>query len=104
MNNIMNQTTDQLCETLCNITEPLKELACDDDVAAALKRQAEMKEAVIGKRVGAAFADLVPVLFGTQKEKTFSILASITGKTVEEIKTENGMKTIREVVGIFKAP
>lgn len=99
----MNST--ELCTALCALAEPVRRLAEDDEVADALRRMAGNKAArtVMGRLIGAAYADFVPLLLKKHKSDTFAVLSILTGKTVEELEKQNGFQLMKDVRSVFNS-
>lgn len=94
-----------LCNALCVLADPIGEISNDDEVAEALKRMAEHKSSktVMGRLIGVAYADFVPLLLKKHKAATFQVLSVLTGKTMEEIEQENGFQLLQDVRSIWNA-
>lgn len=90
---------DQLAEALCLIAEPVERITQDDEVNDAFRKMAEDQKnnAIMIRLVGGAYARLVPLLLKKHKQDTFTILSVLTGKTYEEIATENAFQLMRDI-------
>lgn len=100
MNLNLNQMNgDQLAEALCLIAEPVERITQDDEVNDAFRKMAEDQKnnAIMIRLVGGAYARLVPLLLRKHKQDTFTILSVLTGKTYEEIATENAFQLMRDI-------
>lgn len=102
---LSEMNSKELCTALCVLAEPVGRIAADDEVADALKRMAENKanHTVMGRLIGTAYADFVPLLLKKHKDDTFAVLSILTGKTVEELEKQNGFQLMKDVRSVFNS-
>lgn len=98
---LSQMTGAELTEALCVIADPIERITQDEQVIEAMRKMAEDQKnnAIMIKLVGGAYARIVPLLLKKHREDTFTILSALTGKTVEQLNSENGfllMKDIRD--------
>ena len=100
MKKISEMNTDELGVFLCAVAEPVSNLVTDAEVIESLT---DMAKKMQGKNspivVFALFGStVIPVMLGKKhKEDTYKIIAAVSGKTVDEIRNQNGLKTAKEV-------
>lgn len=109
---LKEMNTDQLADALCEIAPLLEEIGKDAELNENL-RKITMKERESGMTVlekgVSLIARVVPALLKTHRAETYKILSVMTGKSVQELATQNGMETIRdakdcvdeELIGFF---
>ena len=104
MKKIAEMTTDELAVCLCKAAEPISNLMEDEEVTTAfadLAKKMDGKGSVIGM-FGAFVSVVVPALLGeTHREDTYALLSAVDGKSVAEIKKQNGIKTAKDVWSLF---
>lgn len=96
---ISEMSTEQLAPVLADLAEPLSDIANDESTMEALKRIAAEKTSLT--QVAAFVKEIFPLLLKTHFESTCKIVAILTGKTLEQIKTQKGLQTIADAVAVF---
>lgn len=95
---LSEMNSDQLSACLCKIAPALESIGMDEKFSDALKRIADKDKDLKPAQQGAVMIGaFVPMLLGDHKDDTFAVLAALSGKTVKEIREQNGMQTIKEV-------
>lgn len=90
--------TDQMAKALVMIAEPVSAIAKDENVLAVLKDLGKPKK---GQPPIMLYADMIsgfiPVLLGAHKNDVYTIIAAMTGKTVEEVSEQPGLETVKQI-------
>lgn len=96
---LSDMNTRELKNALLAITAPASVIVQSEAFVACMKKLSEAKKAnaTVGQLGGIFMAEVVPLLLDQHEHETFSILAVLTGKPVEEIMAQNGMQTIKEI-------
>ena len=100
MKKISEMSTDELGAFLCEVAEPVSNLVTDAEVIEALTDMARKMQGYKSMFVvfGLFGSTVIPIMLGKKhKEDTYKILAAVGGKTVDEIRNQNGLKTAKEV-------
>ena len=100
MKKISQMNTDELGAFLCEVAEPVSNLVTDAVVIEALTDMARKMQGNKSMFVvfGLFSSTVIPIMLGkNHKEDTYKILAAVSGKTVDEIRSQNGLKTAKEV-------
>lgn len=94
--------TRQMAEALCKLTEPIGNMvadkACTDALARALQRD---QQGTIGEQLAHAAKEVLPQLLGTHLDDLIAIAAALTGKTAEQVASQRGTETIRDMMDCF---
>lgn len=98
-------TTDKALDVLCEITPYIANIATDDELMAvigkAVKREGMTRAGVL--LLGAEkLTKMVPVLLKTHRDDVYGVVAAVNGKTVDEIREQNFMKTTAQIVEVIK--
>lgn len=91
--------TNQLAKAICSMANPLSRIAQSKDLNEALtafKNDYSEDQTVLQKMSG-LLSKIVPALLCTHYDDVVSVVSVMTGKSVEEINTQNAMQTIAEV-------
>lgn len=97
---------EELSVCLCKIAEPIERIGFDKKTTAVFQEIADMSKDNMNniQKASAMIGKYVPLLLGDHREDTFAILAAINGKTVEEIRSQKGMQTIKELKNALADP
>ena len=97
---------EELSVCLCKIAEPIERIGFDAKTTAAFQEIANLSKNSMNniQQASMMIGKFVPLLLGDHREDTFAILAAINGKTVEEIRNQNGMQTIKELKNALADP
>lgn len=98
-------TTDKALDVLCEITPYIANIATDDELMAvigkAVKREGMTRAGVL--LLGAEkLTKMVPVLLKTHRDDVYGVVAAVNGKTVDEIREQNFLKTSAQIVEVIK--
>lgn len=96
---LSEMSTEKLADTLLEIAEPVSNIACDEAITNSMQ-MLNMKKSNI-YNIGLIVNQMLPLLLKTHADDTYRIIAALTEKTVEQVKVQNGLKTIEEVRGSF---
>lgn len=98
---ISDMTTDAALDALCEIAEPLSEIIADTSLADALKRKVKLEEGASRMEVWTALlgqlSKVIPIVLKTHRRSVYEIVAAINGKSYEELKAQNILKTMGEI-------
>lgn len=95
---ISELSTEQLAPILTELSVPLSDIAMDQSTVQTMRTIAQQKTEV--EQIGAFVREIFPLLLKTHFESVCSIVAILTGKTVEQVKKQKGLQTIADAVGI----
>lgn len=97
---------EELSVCLCKIAEPLERIGFDKKTTETFQKIADLSKSGMNniQKASAMIGKYVPLLLGDHREDTFAILAAINDKTVEEIRSQNGMQTIKELKDALTDP
>ena len=98
-------TTDKALDVLYEITPYIANIATDDELMAvigkAVKREGMTRAGVL--LLGAEkLTKMVPVLLKTHRDDVYGVVAAVNGKTVDEIREQNFIKTTAQIVEVIK--
>jgi hypothetical protein len=98
-------TTDKALDVLCEITPYIANIATDDEpmavIGKAVKREGMTRAGVL--LLGAEkLTKMVPVLLKTHRDDVYGVVAAVNGKTVDEIREQNFIKTTAQIVEVIK--
>lgn len=104
MKKLAEMNTDELSVCLCKAAEPIANLMMDNEVTEAFvelaKKMDENKNMVCV--FGSFVSVIVPALLGERhRNDTYALLAAVSGRTVAEIRKQNGFVTAKEVWQLF---
>lgn len=99
---LSEMNTQQLAACLCKIAPVLERIGMDDGTNRAFealsgKLEGSTRMQQLAQMVGA----LVPALLGSHFDDVVTIVAAMTGKTEDGVRTQNGFTTIRDVQSFF---
>ena len=98
---ISQMSTEQLAPVLVELAIPVSDIATDQSTVDSLKAIAEGKNEI--SQLGAFVREIFPLLLKTHFDSTCSIVAILTGKTVDQVKKQKGLQTISDAVAVFDA-
>ena len=99
-------STDRAADVLCELTPYVTNILSDADLLAELRSALDVKDATsVAERfalVGNKFAKIIPIVLKGRKEDVFGILGVLNEKSVEEIKAQNIILTMKQIRDISK--
>lgn len=97
---------EELSVCLCKIAEPLERIGFDKKTTETFQEIADLSKSGMNniQQTSMMIGKFVPLLLGDHREDTFAILAAINNKTVEEIRSQKGMQTIKELKNALADP
>ena len=98
---ISDMSTEQLAPVLVELAVPVSKIATDQSTIDSLKSIAAGKNEI--SQLGAFVREVFPLLLKTHFDSTCSIVAILTGKTVDQVKKQKGLQTISDAVSVFDA-
>jgi hypothetical protein len=99
-------STDRAMDVLCEIATPVTNIMTDEALIKELKSAVDFEKAntmaektalITGK-----ITKILPLILKKRKADIFSILASLNEKTIEEIGSQNVIKTMSQIKDIAK--
>lgn len=98
-------TTDKALDVLCEIAPYIANIATDEELMAvigkAIKSDGMTRAGVL--LLGAEkLTKMIPVLLKTHRDDVYGVVAAVNGKTVEEIRAQNVIKTTAQIVEVVK--
>jgi hypothetical protein len=97
---LSEMNTVQLAAALCKMAKPVGDLMQDAELLRAIAQAGDGQETVGGK-MGALASAAIPVLLEKHFDAVVLILSALTGKSEEQIRTQKGMETIRDVTEVM---
>ena len=104
MRKIAEMTTDELAVAICQLAVPASNIMSDGAVSEAFVEMGKKldKKATLLQNIAVFASVLVPVLLGEKhRQDTYAVLAALEGKTVDEIRKQNGFKTAKDLFEVF---
>lgn len=101
---LSEMNTKQLASALCALVRPMQALAQDEEINrafTAISAKSEETQSMTVLEKGGMLLEVVPVLFERRYKETIEIVSVLTGKSVEELESQNGMETINETIQCF---
>lgn len=97
---------EELSVCLCKIAESIERIGFDKKTTAVFQEIADLSKSGMNniQQTSMMIGKFVPLLLGDHREDTFAILAAINDKTVDEIRSQNGMQTIKELKNALADP
>ena len=99
-------STDNAMDVLCELTPYVTNIVTDEDLVGELKKAIDFKEAnTMAEKIAlitGKFTKILPLILKKRKADLFSILASLNEKTIEEIGSQNVIKTMSQIKDIAK--
>ncbi len=96
---ISELSTEELAPVLTDLAIPVSDIAMDESTVQTLRSISGKKTDI--EQLGAFVREIFPLLLKTHFESTCSIVAILTGKTLEQVKKQKGLQTIADAVGVF---
>lgn len=93
---ISEMETKQAAQCICRIAQPIGRIGEDKEIAAYLKTLGGRKGEPVIALISGAIAKLLPVLLDAHYEDAVEILSAMTGKSKEEIGSQNVLITMRD--------
>lgn len=94
-------TTDRAASVLCEVSVYALNILTDDELRDSLKAQIDAeKPQTAGEKyaIGAQkIGQWIPLILKKHRDDAFGIVAAINGKTIDEIKGQNVIKTMRQI-------
>lgn len=104
MKKLAELNVDEMTLLMCRVAEPAGNLFADGAVIAAFVDVAKVLQEANFRLAGIAYfaSKIIPVLLGdAHKEDTLAILAAFDGRPVDELRKQNGLKTMKGLYQIF---
>jgi hypothetical protein len=104
---ISELSTDKGLDVLVELTPYVSSIATSETLTAELKKLAETKRESLKSQLqqlvfGAdMFSRLIPILLKERRNDVYGIISVLNEKPVEEVATQNIMKTVAEIREIF---
>lgn len=98
---LSEMNTEQLAACLCKLAELIGVLTADEEIEAVIKQARDDKGKPVYTVFGGGLAKLVPLMLKKHEKETYGILAALTGKSVAELKGQNGLQTIKDAKDCF---
>jgi hypothetical protein len=99
-------STDRVMDLLCEIATPVTNIMTDEELIKELKSAVDFEKAnTMAEKVAlitGKFTKILPLILKKRKADIFSILASLNEKTIEEIGSQNVIKTMSQIKDIAK--
>ena len=103
---ISQLSTDRAMDLLCEIATPVTNIMTDEELIKELKSAVDFEKANTMAEKIALFTGkltkILPLILKKRKADLFSILASLNEKTIEEIGSQNVIKTMSQIKDIAK--
>lgn len=99
---LSEMNTIELSKTLCKLAEPIGRIGADAAINNIFKDFSKENNGKTLFQSGTeVYVAIVPALLERHQEDTFSVISAMTGKSVDEIRAQNGMETIRDIKCFF---
>lgn len=99
-------STDRAMDLLCEIATPVTNIMTDEELIKELKSAVDFEKAnTMAEKIAlitGKFTKILPLILKRRKADLFSILASLNEKTIEEIGSQNVIKTMSQIKDIAK--
>lgn len=99
-------STDRAMDLLCEIATPVTNIMTDEELIKELKSAVDFEKAdTMAEKIAlitGKFTKILPLILKKRKSDLFSILASLNEKTIEEIGSQNVIKTMSQIKDIAK--
>lgn len=103
---ISQLSTDRAMDVLCEIATPVTNIMTDEELIKELKSAVDFEKAnTMAEKIAlitGKFTKILPLILKKRKADIFSILASLNEKTIEEIGSQNVIKTMSQIKDIAK--
>lgn len=99
-------STDRAMDVLCEIATPVTNIMMDEDLVEELKTAVDFNKAnTMAEKITlltGKISKILPIVLKKRKADIFSVLASLNEKTIEEIGSQNVIKTMSQIKDIAK--
>lgn len=99
-------STDRAMDLLCEIATPVTNIMTDEELIKELKSAVDFEKTnTMAEKIAlitGKFTKILPLILNKRKADLFSILASLNEKTIEEIGSQNVIKTMSQIKDIAK--
>jgi hypothetical protein len=99
-------STDRAMDILCEIAAPVTNIMTDEELIEELKSVVDFEKAnTMAEKIAlitGKFTKILPLILKKRKADLFSVLASLNEKTIEEIGSQNIIKTMSQIKDIAK--
>lgn len=99
-------STEKAADVLCEIAPFAINILSDADLIEELRSALDMKQANTPAErlalIGNKFAKIVPIVLKGRKEDVFGIIGALNEKSIEEIKKQNVLVTMKQIKEISK--
>ena len=99
-------STDRAMDVLCEIATPVTNIMTDEELIKELNSAVDFEKAnTMAEKIAlitGKFTKILPLILKKRKADLFSILASLNEKTIEEIGSQNVIKTMSQIKDIAK--
>lgn len=99
-------STDRAMDLLCEIATPVTNIMTDEELIKELNSAVDFEKAnTMAEKIAlitGKFTKILPLILKKRKADLFSILASLNEKTIEEIGSQNVIKTMSQIKDIAK--
>lgn len=103
---ISQLSTDRAMDVLCEIATPVTNILTDEELIKELKSAVDFEKAnTMAEKIAlitGKLTKILPLILKKRKADLFSILASLNEKTIEEISSQNIIKTMSQIKDIAK--
>jgi hypothetical protein len=103
---ISQLSTDRAMDLLCEIATPVTNIMTDEELIKELKSAVDFEKAnTMAEKIAlitGKYTKILPLILKKRKADLFSILASLNEKTIEEIGSQNIIKTMSQIKDIAK--
>lgn len=102
---LSEMNTEQTMDLLVNITPAIMEIVKDEELIKVFSERVKPKKGMSKEEINKLamnkgfekIGKLVPMLLGNHRNNIYTILAEINGKSIDEVKSQNPIKTIGQI-------
>lgn len=105
MRKLSDLGTDECLDVLCTIAPSIQAIVEDKGIMTALGKAIDKKgltKAGVLMTAASKLVGAVPLLFKAHREDVYSILSTVGGVTVEEVKAQNMLDTMQQLKEILQ--
>ena len=95
-------STDRAVDVLCEVSVYALNILTDDELRESLKAQIDAEKPQTAGEKYAIGAQRIPLILKKHREDTLGILAAVNETTVEAIKKQSLIKTMRQIQDIVR--
>lgn len=102
---ISQMTTDQVLDLFCKITPCVENILSDEELVGLVSKAAKTEDITKAGIIALGLKKIValtPLLLKNHREDVYSIIAAVNEQEVEEVASQNVLKTAKQIVEIFK--